>query len=261
MTPSFALRVWVYFPTALKSFIFFVFIGKISVTVNLNMWKEKNMWTIPLITEPHFQPHFFKSKPKSSREGSSLAYPRVEPIQHWKGENKPRMLHSYSSPQHFELGQNYACFTNEAAGTREMKESFGGPMSRLGYSLMRIAALPCPAFWLHRAEVRCRGPASTLWLTCSQRPNLTLWYPSDRVPGAWLALRVYLLNGCVVTAKEFIIVIHLILAISVLGRCWMCFEIPLRGNWERIRAGEMAQQSKALAATPEFWVWSPETTW
>lgn len=117
---------------------------------------------------------------------------------------------------------------------------------------MRIAALPCPAFWLHRAEVRCRGPASTLWLTCSQRPNLTLWYPPDRVPGAWLELRVYLLNGCVVTAKEFIIVIHLILAISVLGRCWMCFEIPLGGNLERIRAGEMAQQSEALAATPRI---------
>lgn len=34
------------------------------------------------------------------------------------------MLFIYSSPQHWELGQDYPCFTNEAAGAGEAKPAF-----------------------------------------------------------------------------------------------------------------------------------------
>jgi len=34
------------------------------------------------------------------------------------------MLFTYSSPQYWELGQDYSCFTNEAAGAGEVKPSF-----------------------------------------------------------------------------------------------------------------------------------------
>lgn len=34
------------------------------------------------------------------------------------------MLFTYSLPQHCELGQDYPCFTNEAAGAGEMKSAF-----------------------------------------------------------------------------------------------------------------------------------------
>lgn len=34
------------------------------------------------------------------------------------------MLFTFSSPQHWELGQDYSCFTNEVAGAGEVKPAF-----------------------------------------------------------------------------------------------------------------------------------------
>lgn len=34
------------------------------------------------------------------------------------------MLFTFSLPQHWELGQDYSCFTNEVAGAGEVKPAF-----------------------------------------------------------------------------------------------------------------------------------------
>ena len=58
------------------------------------------------------------------KKGSNTGYKQVGSIWHCADKNKPRILFTCPSPQGCDLGQDYPCFTNEAAGTGEVKPAF-----------------------------------------------------------------------------------------------------------------------------------------
>lgn len=114
-------------------------------------------------------------------------------------------------------------------------------------SLLSIATQLCLS--LHPAETWCTGPVSSLWLICSQRPNSTFWYLPPRVPGAWLALSGFVKWICCHCWR--ICYNHPSHPGDGFGHFWIYFETSLQVNLEIcIRAGEMAQPAKALAASP-----------
>lgn len=143
----------------------------ISVIVNMNMWKKKSA-SYPFSRRASFPPHFLEHKSKFSRAGSSMSYLHVEPIEHGKWKNKPRMLCSYSSPQCFEVGRNYPGFTNEAAGSREMKPVFLGSHVQAASELHEDCC-PAPAFCciLLRADAEDQCQPHGCFVP---RPSLTL---------------------------------------------------------------------------------------
>lgn len=241
--PRAALRMGVHLPSALKS-LFFLVCSRKRIFLWLLVWicRRKKYVTLPLTTQPHFQAHVLKSKCKFPGEGSNIAYLRVESIEHWKGKNKPAFILQHSASNWV---RNILVLQMRQLEGEKWSQPLWGHLSWLCESLLRIRYQVCLS--LHPAETWCRGPVSALWLICSQRPNSTFWYLPHRVPGAWPALSVFVKWICCHCQR--ICYNHPLHPGDGFGYFWIYFETSLQVNLEVcIRASEMAQPAKALAA-------------
>lgn len=153
------------------------------------------------------------------------------------------MLPTYSSPQCWEPRQDYPCFTNQVAGTGEVKPAFlrATDPGRVRAQLRSkdwgqgctIAAQFCQP--LNLAQVRAHGPSFGLmgWVICSQRPGLTLQNLTE-----WLECERHSVNVCWLTVLS----VPKTSLWCIAASWWLPW--PLLGLFGNLFAGEFRKEGK-----------------
>lgn len=140
------------------------------------------------------------------------------------------MLPTYSSPQCWEPRQDYPCFTNQVAGTGEVKPAF---LRATDPGRVRAQLRSKDGAGLHDccpvlpATESCSSPGTRAKFWPDGLSHLfpeTRFDPPEpnRVIGVWEALSKCLLIDCIISSKDFIVVHRRILvtALATVKSVW-----------------------------------------